>query len=74
MSDFIRLKNFPSRLLAEQAIDLLAQQGIVAFIQGEDAGIGGLVEGGWAQGVNLWVASDRVEEAREIMTGFFDGV
>ncbi len=71
----VLIKNFPDRMYADRAQQTLRQEGIESVIQSPDAGIFGA--GSMAstpRGVDLYVESDRAEEAKALLNDVFDGV
>ena len=73
-SDLVLVKNFPNRLLAEQAKLALDSKGIPSFIQTSDTGIIGLVSLSLLSGVDLYVSSEHAQEAARILNFVFDGI
>jgi hypothetical protein len=71
----VKVKNFPDRIFAEQAQQILEKEGIPSILQSPDIGI--LGAGGSSslpQGVDLFVSEEFAEKAREILTALFDGI
>ncbi|MFZ5898186.1 MAG: hypothetical protein ACOYU7_03225 [Bacillota bacterium] len=69
----VKVKNFPSRMFAEQAREMLEREGIPAVIKSPDAGILGTT-GSWVvQGADLYVPEEFAERAYELVTVIFDG-
>jgi hypothetical protein len=70
----IVIKNFPIRLLAEQAKQSLEVEGISSLIQSSDVGILGLGSVGLPSGVDLYCHEEHAERAKEILLSLFDGI
>jgi len=68
------VKNFPGRMLAEQAKEILEREGIVAVIQGDDVGIFGPGVASTVRGVSLYVPEKDCERARELIEALYDGI
>jgi hypothetical protein len=65
----IRVKNFPSRPLAEAGLAFLKKHNIEAILQGSDfAGTG------MPQGFDLFVQQNDLETATSILEQLYDGV
>jgi hypothetical protein len=70
---WIMVKNFPSRLFAEQAREILETNGISVIIKGEDIGILGPGAGYGTtlpHGISLWVPEENYEEAKSLIETF----
>jgi hypothetical protein len=75
--NWVEVKNFPSRLFAEQAKEILGNNGIISIIKGEDIGIVGPGVGygtSWPHGISLWVLEDDYEDAKNLIETFFDNM
>jgi hypothetical protein len=71
----VMVKNFPSRVFAEEAQQTLEAEGIPSMLQSPDIGI--LGAGGSSslpQGVDLLVPEEFAEKAHQILTALFDGI
>ncbi|MBI5027213.1 MAG: DUF2007 domain-containing protein [Nitrospirae bacterium] len=74
---WVQVKNFPSRLFAEQAKELLENNGIISIIKGEDIGMVGPGVGfgtSWPHGINLWVPEDDYQDAKILIETFFNNI
>lgn len=74
---WVKVKNFPSRLFAEQAKEILENNGITSIIKGEDIVIFGPGPGfgtGLPEGVSLWVFEDDYQDTRTLIETFFDDI
>jgi hypothetical protein len=71
---FVKIKNFPSRMMAEQAQQNLDQEGIPSVIQSPDMGLIGAGGSGLPQGADLYVPQERKEEAWPLIQSLFDGI
>jgi hypothetical protein len=73
---FVKIKNFPSRMMAEEAQQNLEQEGIPSLIQSPDMGIigGGGGASGLPQGADLYVPEERKEEALPLILSIFNGL
>jgi hypothetical protein len=72
---FVKIKNFPSRMMAEEAQQNLDREGIPSLIQSPDMGIIGPGGGsGLPQGADLYVPEERKEEALLLVLSLFDGL
>lgn len=72
--NLVEVKNFPGRLLAEQARDILEKEGIESLLRGEDVGMFGPEVPFSPQGVSLLVLEKDYEYAKELMESLFDGI
>lgn len=70
----VKVKNFPSRVFAEQAQQALEQEGIPSILKSPDSGILGSFGGSLPQGVDLYVPEESAETAHEILSGLFDEI
>jgi len=61
----LKLKNFPSRIFAEQAQQILECEGIPSVIFSPDVGITGTAGAAIPQGVDLYVPAEFAERAYE---------
>ncbi|HOX26121.1 MAG TPA: C-GCAxxG-C-C family (seleno)protein [Candidatus Krumholzibacteria bacterium] len=70
MSELVFIRAYPTRFAAEQAEQYLAQQGVAALVQADDAGnmFAGISLG--RKGVRLLVRAEDVEAAREALAAF----
>ena len=71
----VKIKNFPDRMFAERARQSLDAEGIPSIIQSIDAGVlgaGGAM--GLPQGADLYVPSEFVGRASELLNDLFDGI
>ena len=78
-SKLIIVKNFPNRLLAEMAQQLLEAVGILSLLKAPDYGISGSGAGGGSdiftgQGVDLYVAEENASKAEDIVRVQYDGI
>lgn len=65
----VEIARFPSRLEAESIGHALDQYGIDFVVRSDDVGIYGPGMMGWSpQGASLWVAADRADEVRELLS------
>ena len=71
---FVKIKNFPSRMMAEQAQQNLEQEGIPSVIQSPDMGLVGTGGSGLPQGADLYVPEEFKEEALPLILSLFDGL
>jgi len=79
MSELVLIKNFPNRMFAEMAQQLLESQGIHAVVKAPDYGITGSGTGGSfdifaGQGVDLYVDEEFAERAEEIVREQYNGI
>lgn len=74
MDNLINAKNFPGRVLAEQAQDILQKEGIYSIIQGDDVGLFGAGLPASVQGVNLMVKKEDHEKAKELLEALYNGI
>ena len=73
--DLVKVKNFPDRMFAERARQTLDAEGIPSIIQSLDVGfLGAGAAIGLPQGADLYVPSEFVDRARELLNDIFDGV
>lgn len=70
----VKLKNFPSRIFAEQALQILEREGIPLVIFSPDVGITGSSGAIISQGVDLYVPEEFAERAYDLVFAFFDGM
>lgn len=70
----VLVKNFPNRMLAEQAQQSLEVEGIASMIQSPDAGIIGPGSASLPAGVDLYVSEEFAPRASEILNSLFDGI
>jgi len=70
----VMLKNFPSRIFAEQAQQLLAAESIPSMIKSPDIGMLASPGSNIPQGADLYVPEEDLERAREIVLTFFDHI
>jgi len=70
----VKIKNFPSRMFAEQAEQILKAEGIPALIVSPDAGITGVIGSRVVQGADLYVPEQFAQAARELVAALFDGI
>ncbi len=68
------IKNFPSRLFAEQAAQSLEEAGIPSIITAKDYGIAGSGSNMNLEGVDLYVDEENEKEAREMLSALYDGM
>ena len=71
----VKVKNFPDRMYAERARQSLDAEGIPSIIQSIDAGFlgaGGAM--GLPQGADLYVPSEFLSRAAELINDLFNGV
>ncbi len=69
-----KIKNFPSRVMAEEAKQILENQGIYSIIQSADFGILGSSSIGLPQGADLFVPENRALEAENIIFALFGNI
>lgn len=70
----IKVKNFPRRMYAEQAQQVLERDGIPSVIQSPDVGIMGTT-GAWVvQGADLYVPEEFAARAHQLINAIFDGM
>lgn len=72
--ELVKVKNFPSRMFAEQARQILQDEGIPAVILSPDVGITGTTGSRVVQGADLYVPEQFASKARELVTALFDGI
>jgi hypothetical protein len=73
----IIVKNFPNRLYAEQAEQLLKEEDIPSVRKAPDYGVSGSGSGifvGASQGVDLYVPEEFFEKASGLIASFFGGI
>ncbi|MDI6709856.1 MAG: DUF2007 domain-containing protein [Thermoanaerobacterales bacterium] len=70
----VKVKNFPSRMFAEQAEQILKGEGIPAVIVSPDTGITGTTGSRVVQGADLYVPEQFAERAKELVTALFNGI
>ena len=70
----IKLKNFPNRGFAEQAQQILANEGIPSIINSPDFGVIGAGGSNIPQGADLLVDEKYLEKAHEIVHTFFNKI
>ncbi|MEW6573809.1 MAG: DUF2007 domain-containing protein [Bacillota bacterium] len=70
----VKLKNFPSRIFAEQAQQILEREGIPSVIFSADVGITGTPGAVIPQGVDLYVPEEHAEQAYNLVFALFDGI
>ena len=68
------IKNFPSRLFAEQAAQSLEHAGIHCIITTKDYGLTGSGSNMNLEGVDLYVDEEDVDEARSMLSALYDGM
>ncbi|MDY6842794.1 MAG: DUF2007 domain-containing protein [Thermodesulfobacteriota bacterium] len=68
------VKNFPNRIWAEQARDLLEKEGVFSVICGDDIGILGTTGGAVPMGVSLRVQEEDYERASHLISALYDGI
>jgi len=68
------VKNFPNRLLAEQARESLELEDIPSLVQASDTGIVGLGSISLPEGVDLYVPEEFAVRASEILQSIFNGI
>ena len=67
--ELVEIARFPSRLEAESVGHALDQYEIDFVVRSDDVGIYGPGMMGWSpQGASLWVAADRADEVRELLS------
>ncbi len=67
--ELVEIARFSSRLEAESIGHALDQYGIPFLVRSDDVGIYGPGMTGWSpQGASLWIAADRVDEVRELLS------
>ena len=65
----VEIARFPSRLEAESIGHALDQYDIDFVVRSDDVGMFGPGMIGWSpQGASLWVAADRADEVRELLS------
>lgn len=79
MSKLFLVKNFPNRLTAEMAQQLLEANGILSVIKAPDYGFAGAAAGGGTgifsgNGADLYVEAEFVESAEDIVREQYDGI
>jgi hypothetical protein len=79
MSKLILIKNFPNRMFAEMAQQLLKAKEIPSIIKAPDYGFPGAAAGGGSDifsgnGVDLYVEEEFAERAEEIVREQYDGI
>ncbi|MEW6275768.1 MAG: hypothetical protein AB1556_11775 [Bacillota bacterium] len=70
----VKLKNFPNRVFAEQAQQILVNEGIPSIINCPDFGIIGAGGSSIPQGADLCVDEEHLERAYDIINTFFDNI
>ena len=68
------IRNFPNRMYAEQAKEILEQQDIPSLIQSQYTGMVGMDSTGTMEassGVDLYVSEESVSRAKEILDAYF---
>ncbi|MGA2625419.1 MAG: DUF2007 domain-containing protein [Bacteroidota bacterium] len=70
----VLVKNFPNRLLAEQARESLELEDIPSLVQASDTGIVGLGSISLPEGVDLYVPEEFAVRASEILQSIFNGI
>ncbi|MEW6183766.1 MAG: DUF2007 domain-containing protein [Bacillota bacterium] len=70
----VKIKNFPSRLFAEQAQQILEREGIPSILHSPDVGITGTLGASIPQGVDLYVPSKFAEKAQRLVSALFNGI
>ncbi|MBD3226214.1 MAG: hypothetical protein GF313_15915 [Caldithrix sp.] len=68
------IKNFPNRMFAEQARQILDENGINAILKSADVGILGTTTSAIAQGVDLYVEEDQAQRAWDLLHALYDGI
>lgn len=67
--ELVEIARFPSRLEAESIGHALDQYDIAFLVRSDDVGMYGPGMTGWSpQGASLWVAADRADEVRELLS------
>ena len=74
MSKIILIKNFPNRIFAEQAKEILERNEISAVLKSADVGILGTASSSLNIGVNLYVEEEEAERAAELIDALYDGI
>lgn len=69
-----KVKNFPSRMIAEQAQDYLRLNGIEGIIQSPDVGIFGASGSTLPQGADLYVLECDYEPAYNLIFNTYNGI
>jgi putative signal transducing protein len=70
----ILIKNFTNRMYAEQAKEMLEQEGIPSLIQSQFTGMVGMDSTGTLEassGVDLYVSEESLSRAKELMEMYF---
>ncbi len=74
MSRIVLIKNFPNRVFAEQAKEILERHQIGCVLKSPDVGILGTTSSGMAQGVDLYVEEKDQEKTYELLNALYDGI
>jgi len=72
--NLVMIKNFPGRLDADQARQILEKEGIYSIIQSSDMGGIGTDEISFPQGADLYVPKENFQEAKSIIETIFGDV
>ncbi|MEW6171813.1 MAG: hypothetical protein AB1510_01920 [Bacillota bacterium] len=70
----VKIKNFPSRLFAEQAQQVLEREGVPSIVHSPDVGITGTPGASIPQGVDLYVPKKFAVKARMLISALFNGI
>lgn len=74
MNNIILVKNFPNRIFAEQAKEILDRNAIPCVLKSPDVGILGTASSSLSIGVNLYVEQGFETKARELIDALYDGI
>jgi hypothetical protein len=67
----VKVKNFPSRTIADLASDILKKEGIRSWVSSLDVAILGVPGNPVPQGADLYVDEEDAERARELVYALF---
>lgn len=73
MDKLVKVKNFPNRMTADIASQILEQEDIACIIQCIDKGISGTAAV-MPQGADLYVQEEDFKKSQEILINIFNGI
>ncbi len=74
MEKVVLIKNFPNRLFAEQAKEVLDNNQIYCVLKSVDVGILGTSTSSLNQGVNLYVEEHNAQKALDLLNALYNGI
>lgn len=74
MSRLIKVKNFPDRIFAEQARDILNNNQITCVLKSPDVGVLGAAAATVTHGVDLYVYEEDEKKVYDLLNALFNGI